>query len=280
MADTELTSAADAETQAKAEAMGWIPPSRFKGDPAGFVDAAAYIENGEKVLPIVKAALAKERENAVQLNRRLKETEAAVERATKALEEIELKNSVATQKAVEAAKKEVREQLEAASAAGDHKAVAALTEEMVALNSAPPPEEKKETPPPKDVVISPEQLEWQDANPWYGKDRRKTALMLAVAQDLREQGDARTGKAFMNACKAEMEKTLGETGGETKVAGGGRNGSDNEDSQRSAGRRSYSSMPADARAACDADARNFVGPNKKYKDQASWREAYAAIYFS
>jgi hypothetical protein len=38
-------------------------------------------------------------------------------------------------------------------------------------------------------------------------------------------------------------------------------------------------MPSDARAACDADAKRFVGADKRYKTQAEWRTRYAEIYF-
>ena len=31
------------EVQREAEKMGWIPPTRFKGDPSRFVDADIYI---------------------------------------------------------------------------------------------------------------------------------------------------------------------------------------------------------------------------------------------
>lgn len=280
--DNQVQSAADQETQDKAAAMGWIPPERYKGAPDKFVDADAYIERGETVLPIVKQQLAKERETTAELNRRLQAVEKAAEASRKALEEIELKNSVATQKAIEAAKKEVREELEAAMTAGDHKAAAELTGELAKLESAPPPPEKKEvkTEAPPKVEIDQEQKEWNEANPWFGTDRRKTALALAVAQELRESGDKRTGKAFLNSVKAEVEKTFGGAPNPDKVGGGGRNGSDAEDtsSSSSSSKKGYNSLPADAKAACDADARQFVGPNKKYKDIASWRQAYADVY--
>ena len=277
----QLASAADQETQDKATAMGWIPPERYKGAPEKFVDADAYIERGETVLPIVKQQLAKERETTAELNRRLQAVEKAAEASRKALEEIELKNSVATQKAIESAKKEVREELEAAMVAGDHKAAAELTGELVKLESAPPPEKKEpKTEAPPKVEIDQEQKEWNDANPWFGTDRRRTALALAVAQELRDSGDKRMGKAFLNSVKAEVEKTLGGAPNPDKVGGGGRNGSDVEDSYSASSKKGYASLPADAKAACDADARQFVGPNKKYKDVASWRAAYAEVYHS
>ena len=55
-----VESKADAETQAKAEKLGWIPPERFKGDPERFVDADAYIERGE-IAPLLAGIFPLER---------------------------------------------------------------------------------------------------------------------------------------------------------------------------------------------------------------------------
>ena len=54
MSEPLVESGATPEVQAQAEAMGWIPPTRFRGDPERFIDADAYIKRGEEILPIVK----------------------------------------------------------------------------------------------------------------------------------------------------------------------------------------------------------------------------------
>ena len=75
-----------------------------------------------------------------------------------------------------------------------------------------------------------------------------------------------------------MAKELGESAAPRgdKVEGA-RNGSGDE--PRSGGRKSYAALPADAKVACDAEARRFVGEGKKYKSAADWRARYAEIYF-
>lgn len=277
----KIESAADAETQKRAEKMGWIPPDRYTGPAERFVDAAEFIERGETVLPIIKARLAEERETTKQLNARLAAAEEAIAKSTKALEEIELRNSVATQKAVEAAKAQVKAELAKASEAGDHEAVAELTEQMVELNNAPPPKEKEppktETPPGVDPVTK----AWiEDGNEWFVKDRRRSALAIAIATEMRDAGDKRVGLPFLNSIKEEVFKTLPTREAAEhvdKVDGGGRNGSEGDSR---GGKKGYAALPADAKAACDADARQFVGPGKKYKDLATWRADYANIYFS
>lgn len=277
MAD-QIESAASPEVQAQAEAMGWIPASRYKGDPERFVDADAFIERGETVLPIVKAQNKKLQDQVSELTRNQIETKQALDRATKALEEIEERNTVATQKAVEQAIAQTKAALAQATTDGDHEAAAELTDKLVELRSAPAKVEKEEAKVLPKVEIDPEQKEWQDANTWFGTDQRRTALALGIAAEFRQAGDKSVGKVFLNKVKAEMLKTLGEDGGGESKVEGGRNGSEQE--TRTSGKKGYTSLPADAKAACDADAKRFVGEGKRYKDVTAWRNRYAELYFS
>ena len=274
-----VESAAAAEVQEKAAKMGWIPPERFKGDPERFVDAEEYIERGETVLPIVKEH---NKRLQAELDRVKAESAAhasALKAAQDAIEQIEERHSVATQKAVENAKLQVKAQLAAASEAGDHEGVAELTDQLVKLNKTEevPAPKKPAAPPPQQFIPPPDLQEWNEENPWFGTDKRKTALALGIAQELREGGDSSTGRRFFEKVGAELEAMLGGAATPTSKVEGARNGSEGD--VRTGGRKGYSALPADARAACDADAKQFVGPTKRYKTQDEWRKRYAEIYF-
>ena len=284
MADAEqvvaVESRVDAETQAKAEKLGWIPPARFKGDPERFVDADAYIERGETVLPIIKEHNKRLQAELDTLRANQTKTESALATATKAIEEIEERHTVATQKAVANARTQLKAQLAQASQEGDHDGVADLIDRLTQLDTA---EEK--APPIKQVQAEPEfkpdpgLVEWNAENPWFGKDKRRTALALGIAQELREAGEKSVGREFYDKVAAEVAATLdkpAEAPRGDKVEGA-RNGSDRDD--RTSVKKGFAALPADAKAACDADSRNFVGPNKRYKTQAEWRNRYAEIYF-
>ena len=65
-------------------------------------------------------------------------------------------------------------------------------------------------------------------------------------------------------------KALGGNGGTGRSGGGGGG---------PAGK-SYSDLPADAKAYCEKSAGRFVGPGKRYKDVDSWRKGYAKSYFT
>lgn len=268
-----VESHAPVEVQQAAEKMGWIPPSRFKGDPERFIDADTYVKRGEEVLPIVREQNKRLHAELDTLKSESAKTRQALADAQKAIDQMEERHTVATQKAVEDARKQLKAQLAAASEAGDHEGVAELTDQLTKMPAAP--EKTSVVPEPAAYVPPPELAAWQSENPWFGTNKRKTALALAIAQELRDAGETATGRVFFDKVKAELE-TDTTTPPTDKVApargsaeGGGSSG----------GKQGYSSMPADARAACDADARRFVGEGKKYKTLADWRSRYAEIYF-
>lgn len=276
-----VESAASPEVQAQAEKMGWIPPTRFRGDPERFVDADVFIEKGETVLPIVKKQNQLLRQELEATKAQANANAAALAKATKAIEEIEERHTVATQKAVAAARQEVKTQLAKASEVGDHEAVAELTDQLTQLNVAETGKEEKKTETTTvaaPFVPPPALAAWTEENPWFGKDKRKTALALGIAQELREAGEKSQGAEFFELVSAEMDKTLGTREVERPVdkVEGARNGSEGG---RSGGKKGYANLPADAKAACKQDARNFVGPGKRYKTEAEWNTRYAELYF-
>ncbi len=275
-----IESKASAEVQTKAEKMGWIPPSRYRGEAERFTDAQEYLDRGEQVLPIIRqtnkrleAELSAAREETAALK-------ASVTAATAAIEDIKERHSAETARAVERAKVDLKTRLKAASEAGDHDAVAEITGLMIDLTAASKeaPVEKK-TPvkeEPKALEIPADMKAWFTENPWYGTDRRKTALANGIAQELRDGGTSLRGVDFFEKVREEVEATFAPTKepaskveGARGSGGGGGGG----------GKQGYAALPADAKAACDADAKNFVGAGKKYKTAAEWQKRYAEIYF-
>lgn len=275
-----VESQATPEVQQAAEKMGWIPPSRFRGDPEKFVDADLYIERGETVLPIVREQNKRLHAELDALKAQGAQTTAALKSAQEAINQMEERHTVATQKAVDDARRQVKAQLSAASEAGDHDGVAELTDQLTKLNVVI--EEKKVAPLAakqelsQEFVPPPELVEWNKENPWFGTNKRKTALALGIAQELREAGETGTGYKFFEKVREELEKELGVQPPRGDKVEGARGSPDGE--SRVAGSKGFASLPADAKAACDAEARRFVGEGKRYKTQAEWRNRYAEIY--
>lgn len=278
--DQVVESAAPIEVQREAEAMGWIPPTRFRGDPERFVDADVYIKRGNEVLPIVREQNKRLHTELEAVRTQSAQTAQALKAAQAAIEQMEERHTVATQRAVEDARKQVKAQLAAASEAGDHDGVAELTDQLTRMREAekaPAPAAKPAAAPEPAFTPPPDLAEWNAENPWFGTNKRKTAMALAIAQELREAGDSAVGRVFYDKVKVELDKELGVSEPRNdKVEGGRGNGDSGSSAPRGKG---YASMPSDARAACDADAKRFVGEGKRYKTQAEWRTRYAEIYF-
>lgn len=278
-AETMVQSAVAPEVQQAAERMGWIPPSRFRGDPERFVDADVYIKRGEEVLPIVKEQNKRLHSELDALKAESSKTQAALKAATEAIAQIEERHTVDTQKAVEAARRQVKAQLSAASEAGDHDGVAELTDQLTKLNVAEPPKPVVAAPTPAPFVAPADLQEWNAENPWFGSNKRKTALALAIAQELREAGETLTGRPFFEKVAAEVDKDLGVAQPRGDKVEGSR-GSGDSGASRASGNKTYAALPADAKQACDAEARRFAGEGKKYKTVNDWRARYAEIYFA
>jgi hypothetical protein len=278
-----IESTATPEQQAEAEAIGWIPPNRFRGDPERFVDADQYIERGETVLPIVKDQNKKLQAKLTGLEQEFEKTQGALRGAQTKIAEIEERHVVDKQKAIEEAIAQTKSALVAASEAGDHEAVAELTNELVELNKPEEPVKPKPTerPGPAPFEPHPSMVAWEKENPWFGTDKRKTAVALAVADELRESGETAVNGPFFEMVSAEVNKIFG---GSAPVppAGkveGGANGSGSDTRVTAAGGRGYSALPAEAKAACMAEAEDFVGEGKRYKTDAEWQARYAELYF-
>lgn len=277
---SELTSAAPPEVQAKAESMGWIPPTRYKKAPDQFVDAEEFIKRGEIVIPIIRETNKRLAADLAAAQAKTAALEAAQAQTARSVAEMEERHAVELQKTRERTREQVKAQLAAASQEGDHEAVAELTDRLVKINAEPPPKEAPKTAPaaPAPTQVDPELKAWNAENPWFGKDKRRTALALSIAQEFREGGDSSTGRAFYEKVGAEVSAVFDRdepATGASKVEGA-RNGTEGP---RSTSKRSYDSLPAEARSACDADQRSFVGPNKRYKTVAEWRTRYAELYY-
>jgi hypothetical protein len=278
MPETVVQSAASPEIQAKAQAMGWMPPDRFKGEAERFVDAEEYLARGEQVLPIVREHNRRLQGDVAALRQQQEQTQQELVAARKAIEDIEERHSVETQRAVERSRADLKVRLREASEAGDHEAIAEITGLMVDLKTAAEaaPAKKAEVVPVQPAAVPPELAAWNAANPWFGQDKRRTALALGIAQELRDSGTQLLGVDFYEKVREEVEATFASKEAPASKVEATRNSG--EVGPRSGGK-GYAALPADARAACDADVKQFVGPNKRYKTAAEWQKRYADIYF-
>lgn len=272
------------ETQAKQ--LGWVPKEQFRGDPEKWVDAETFVRRGEEIMPILKHNNSRLQAEVEALRGQLTEAQETIKASTEAIEALREYQTEATQLAVERAKKDLRAQIASAREAGNVEEELELTEQLQEVRNAE--KEVKNAPKvmPKPTAAStgtptphPEWVAWQKDNPWFGTDRRRTALMVAEAEELRADPVNRglVGRAFFDKAAENVDAILNPRASHSKV----------EDGQGSAtppagrpGKKGYNDLPQEAKDMCERQADKLVGKGRAFKDKAEWQAHYAKEYFA
>ena len=260
------------EVQAKASEMGWQPPEKFKGDPEKFISAEEFVERGEHMLPLIKATNTRLRDEMTGLSGKVSELTSALSQSQETIQALKEFQATISKQQRERIKAEVKAEILQAREDNDIDAEVQATSKLTEMNAL---ETEEEAPPPKKAPeLSPDYLKWRDRNPWFEKDTRRTNLMLALAKDLRENGETSVGEEFFEKAKAELNKLIpfDDQPPPRKVESGGANG------DRGNGR-TFSDLPADAKAICERQGEKLVGIGKAFKTQAEWRKYYTEQYF-
>tara|TARA_R110000868_G_scaffold2620_7_gene18729 strand:- start:1100 stop:1972 length:873 start_codon:yes stop_codon:yes gene_type:complete len=278
----------DPKVEAKATSMGWVPQEKFRGDTAKWVDAQTFVERGEQFMPLLKANNRRLEEQHHATLQEVQRLQGLLESSQTAIAELKEFHDADTRRAVEATKRRLLSELTAAKRDGDVEAEVQLTDELSQVNAALKEEPKKKEEPAAErpeSKIDPAFTAWQsrEENSWFGKDRRKTTLAIAIAQELRQAGDRSVGEAFYEKVSEELDATLGakkdeaDDGRPASKVGGSRGGAGG--SSGSSGGKAFKDLPADAKAACHQQGAKLVGEGKAFKTQADWQTYYADLYF-
>lgn len=292
MADEEdLVQDESSEEELKeAAGLGWVDKPKFRGDPAKWVPAKEFLERGRHILPIMKEnnqRLAGELAQVRETNRQLAERLKAQEETTEALREFYAEE---TNRRVKEVRAQVKAQLKSASEAGDHEAVAELTDQLTQLNQTAEEREEagrgnaktgkggEEEESPEPPAADPVYLQWAADNAdWWEKDVTKTQRVWLIAQELRTDraNDSLVGRPFFDRAMEVFEERYGEgrpKGTRVEASRGGA-------TQRRSNGKSFSDLPKEARDACH-QFKNLIGEGPgKFKTMADWEKQYAKDYF-
>lgn len=272
----------DVETQARE--LGWVDKDSFKGDPDKWIDADTFVKRGQEIMPLLKANNKRLQEKVDKLSAENQRTQQLLIAATESIEALKETTSKAAIADLKKNRKEMVERVKEAREDGDVETEIQLQKAIQEADdaieqSAKPAKEKKATESETDPAQNPEFRGWAEDNPWFGQDRRKTALALAIAGEMRANGDKTEGRKFFDKVTEELNKTLGidpdaSRKAPSKVEGESR-------SAASGGKRgkSYADLPADAKQVCDRQAAKLVGPGRAFKNEDAWRVHYATKYF-
>ena len=259
--------------EAEARKMGWRPKEEYKGPPEKFVEAQVFYENGEKVLPIVTAALRATREELDRLKAQHVEFAKIAER-THAAEKAEL----------ELALKEAKIARAKAITEGDGEAHELADDAVKDLESKlkTPPPKKDDTPSLRKVINpgnDPVLNAWLDEHPRAVEDQ-DFAMMLASTATLKKFNDIRGqhrtfyDAVYKEALKIEKLAAMEDSDGRERPgpARGGR-GNDEVGDRGGPPKRSYENLTPDFKRACDRMGKDY-GKTSTPAETAKWREYY------
>ena len=287
--DNEQESQVSEADVSRAKGMGWVEKENFRGDPNRWTDAATFLKRGDEVMPILRAN-----------NKRLEETvgltKQQLEAQTQAFKELQgsvqqLQAFYAENAKQQAARirRELMGELKQARKDEDVEAEVEIQSKLTKLDQAPAP-----APAPTAAPVTapaqqpnpeqnPEYLQFVKENPWFQQDKILASAALAIGDTLvAEHRGTLRGKAFFDEVAKQMrdrfpEQTGARERGTSRVEGS--RGSGGSSGGNSGSGTSFADLPSDAKAVCKQEAEKFVGPNKAFKDMASWQAEYAKIYF-
>lgn len=180
--ELEALPADEPSIEDRARLLGWHPFAEYKGPPGKWIDAAAFIERGQTILPIAL-------DNVRRLEEKLLKQGAALDNLSRSHEEqrgvIEEMRSLARnadERGYKRALAEAKAERERAVEAGDKLAFQQADEKIEEMEEARHaaavviPPKKPDAPP----IVAPEVTEFREDNPWFDRDPFLNGQMVAA----------------------------------------------------------------------------------------------------
>lgn len=266
------------EIEQKAKELGWVPQEQFRGDPEKWVPAEEFVRRGEEVMPILRQNNKRLEDQLTQTRSELAEIKSSLKEATDAMEAFKEYANDASKRAYDKAVQDLRDQKRLALENQDHDAVIAADEALLDLrDKAPKPLEKATAPTKQEqqsqasIEANPEYLAWKaDNSDWVDVDQEKMAYAASIGAYLKAMNPGLKGRAMLDKVSEEVRARFPGEKPVNRVEGGLRTGGQ--------GSKTFESLPAEAKAACDRLAARLVGPNRAFKDLNAWRANYVKNY--
>ncbi len=241
----------------EATKMGWTEKSQFKGDPAKWRPADEFVERGKNMLPIVKATVKRQEKEIAELK--------------KTMQQFGEYHNQTEQRAYIKAMQNLKQQRADAIAKGDGVTFDKVDSEIDRLKQ----EAEKKIVMQDQNEVDPVYEEWKGRNKWV-EDPKLEKYAVKMGEYLRETGVTETGNDFLDMVakkvKAEFPDKFTNSRRENAAAVEG-----GVPAARKGGK-SFSDLPADARAACDRMAKNAYSADEKQREK--FKAEYTKNYFS
>ena len=273
--DNVISNEVAPEIRQEAEAQGWVPKDRFRGNESDWVDADTFVKRGREILPILR----KNNENLIkdlnQTKEQLKEFREAAEEFKKFQKEAYERKAQDYESRIQ----ELKESRAQAISDGDGQKVNALDD---ALDQAKEDfKEAKQAIKDADVVKAPQETTqeaidpglqvWLDRNSWFGQDKRMTSIVNGIGESLRLEFPGLKGQPFLDKLDEVLAEEFPNKFGSKKQSPASRVESGSGRQSRSGSNaQSYDNLPAEAKAACDRFVKQKLMTREQYLADFDW----------
>jgi len=239
-----LTTESKPDFEAKARELGWRGKEEFKGNPAEWVEAEAYYEKGQHVLPIVKSQLKSEK----ALTAKLAQEIAVIKQDALRVKEFVERQASREQGELKAEIAALKQAKITAIQDGDGAKVVEIDERLDQVKIAQQAADKPIAPAtPAPVAPDPAFEEWVSNNKWYKSKPALTGWANARAFELEAGGKSLDD--VLEIVGREVRQLFPDQFGDKSLErpsaqrGGG--------TSKPAAANSYEAMPAEDRQTCD-----------------------------
>lgn len=307
------------EVETRAREMGWAPKDQWRGNPSGWLDAPDFVQRGEQILPILQANYRKTEAELRQLKQQNQRLQQQFQAANESIEVLTNLSTEATRQSAKEKRRELLRQQSQARTDGNADAEIELGEQIADLtaeiNRAEDDGQQQQRGAKgkktgtgqngagaggdqgqggdqggdqgaNDPTKDPAYQSFVQQNSWFGTDRRRTALAVAIGQELRADpaNNQLQGKAFFDKVLAEVNRTIAPPRMGSKVEGGANGGAGNGGAGSSftdpTSGKTFNDLPLEAKAAFERQSKLVVGEGRAFKDKEAWRKYYLQSYFN
>jgi len=254
----------DPKLEARARRMGWVPKEEYRGPEDNWRSAEEFIEVGENELPVLKERLRKSDSQVVDLTRKIGDLEATMKEFAEHHSKVEQR---AQARAVKELKAEQRKAVEEGDTATFDKIDREIDDLSKEISGGPQGKTKKKDPSPDD---DPAYQAWIRDNDWYNDDIDLTVYAEQVAPVIARKTGLE-GRAFYDeVAKAVKAKYPDKFTNTRRAKPSTVEGAGDIADERKSGKKTYSDLPPEAKAACDRFVKQGLVTKEQYIKDYEW----------
>lgn len=255
--DNQPEPEAERTVEDRARLLGWVPLKEFRGDPARWTDAAAFVERGERELPL-------SRENARRLDRELARSNKEVAALQSTMVEVLDYTRKAEARAYAKAKADLESKRATAVSQADTASFQEADRELAALEKDRPADRPAAAAQPAgQPVIDPYVQEWANANPWFRTDPELADAAQGIHVALQKNRPSMSLEENLTEVRKRVMSAFPEKFGNPRREAPAAVAGSTPQPRRARSEKTFENLPADAKAAYARFAKSMKGFTKE-----------------